>query len=376
MKVLHVTSYYYPHLGGMESAVAQMCRGLTRRGYNISLYTSRDPPGSPSLEYQDGLEIRRFGVIAKPLLNPLTRGILRAILRSDAAIVHSHDEHAFTSNLAVAGRILRDRPLILHCYGELAASSRRERTIVGLYDSTLNRFGYHVADIVIEISPAFIPYVTRKFGISAKKIRIVPNAIDPDNYYPDADPEDFRRQRNLPQGQWVLYVGALIPRKGIQTLIQVLPEIIRENPDVRLLLIGRGPLKSHLLQSISQAGISQHAFFLEGLNQHELSAAYRLARLVVLPTLADVAPNVILEAMLFRRPVVSTNILGIREFFSDAALLVEPRAGYSLKEAILRLLWDAELSLRLGEKGHRLLMNNFRREKRVDEVSKIYNSLL
>ncbi len=376
MKILHVSPYYYPHLGGMESAIAQICGRLSRRDYQISLYTTRDPTGSLSFENQNGLVIRRFEVVAKPLLNPLARGLFRAIMRSDAKIVHAHDEHAFTSNLAVVGRVLRDRPLVLHCHGELAATSRLEQMVVDLYDSTLNRAGYHVADIIIQVSPAFIPHVIRKFGVSAKKIRIIPNAIDPDNYTQNADPEKFRKQKNLPEGKWILYVGSLINRKGIQTLIQVWPEIIKEEPRARLLIVGRGPLKSRLLTSVSEGSLSKCVFFLEGLNHQELSAAYLLSMFVVLPTLADVAPTVILEAMLFRRPVISSDIFGIREFFSDTAILVKPRDMVALTQAILRLIRDEGVATRMGEAAHTLVLKNFLWDERVDAIAKIYDSLM
>jgi glycosyltransferase involved in cell wall biosynthesis len=376
VRILHVSSYYHPHLGGMESTVSQVCNRLTRRGYHIALYTTLDPAWSHSFENQNGLSIRRFRVIAKPLLNPLTRGLFRAIMNSDAEIVHTHDEHAFTSNLAVAGRVLRDRPLILHCYGELAAVSRGEQLIVDLYDSTLNRASYHAADIVIQISPAFVPYVTRKFGVSGKKVRVIPNAIDPANYSSDIDPDEFRKKNSLPDGDWILYVGSLINRKGLQTLIQALPTIVREEPNTRLLVVGRGPLKPQLQDSISRENLSKHVFFLEGLSQRELSAAYKLSKLLVLPTLADVAPTVILEAMFFRRPVVSSDILGIREFFSETALLVKPRDVSMLAEKILRLLRDEELASKLGETGHRLVMKDFQWDERVDAISQIYESLV
>ncbi len=376
MRILHVSSYYYPHLGGMESAVSQICHRLNRRGYEITLYTALDPIGSSQSENENGLNIRRFKVVAKPLLNPFTRGLFRAILKSEARIVHTHDEHAFTSNLAVAGRVLRERPLILHCYGELAAVSRSEQMIVDLYDSTLNLASYHIADIIIQISPAFIPYVARKFGVSAKKIRVVPNAIDPNNYSQNLEPEEFRKGKNLPEGDWILYVGSLINRKGLQTLIQALPRVIRDEPNAHLLIVGRGPLKPQLQDSVMKAHLSKHVFFLEGLTQGELSAAYHLSKLLVLPTLADVAPTVILEAMLFQRPVVSSNILGIREFFSETALLVRPREASTLAEAILRLLEDEELASKLGEEGHRLIVRDFQWEGRVEAITKIYESLL
>lgn len=376
MRILHVSSYFHPHLGGMESAVSQMCGRLTRRGYQISLYTSLDPAWSPISEIENGLNIRRFKVVAEPLLNPLTRGLFREILRSDARIVHTHDEHAFTSNLAVAGRVLRDRPLILHCYGELAAMSRGEQLIVDLYDSTLNRVSYHIADIVIQISPAFVPYVTRKFGVSSKKVRIIPNAIDPADYSYDLKSEEFRKAKNLPEGDWILYVGSLINRKDPQTLIQALPTVLKVEPDTRLLIVGRGPLKPQLQDSVSRANLSRNVFFLEGLSQSEISAAYKLSRLLVLPTLADVAPTVMLEAMFFRRPVVASDILGIREFFSKTALLVKPREVSALAEAILRLLRDEELASKLGEIGHKLVVKDFKWEDRVEAIAQIYESLV
>ena len=360
----------------MESAVSQICSRLTRRGYQISLYTALDPSWSPISENENGLNIRRFKVVAKPLLNPLTRGLFHEIMKSDAEIVHTHDEHAFTSNLSVVARVLRDRPLILHCYGELAAVSKGEQLIVDLYDCTLNRASYHIADIIIQASPAFVPYVTRKFGVSAKKIRVIPNAIDLENYSQSFKPQEFRKANNLPDGNWILFVGSLINRKGVQTLIQALPRVIREEPNTRLLVVGPGPLKPKLQDSVAHANLSKYVFFMETLGQRELSAAYRLSKLFVLPTLADVAPTVILEAMFDRRPVVCSDILGIREFFSESALLVKPRNVSALAEAILRLLRDEELASKLGETGHRLVVKDFQWEKRVEAITKIYESLV
>jgi glycosyltransferase involved in cell wall biosynthesis len=168
----------------------------------------------------------------------------------------------------------------------------------------------------------------------------------------------------------------LINRKNPQALIRILPEIIKEEPQTKLLIVGRGSLKPQLQRLVGHSNLEQHVFFLEGLSQGELSAAYRLSKIFVLPTLADVAPNVILEALLFQRPVVSTRILGIREFFAETALLVEPGDQVGLKEAVLKLLRDKELCLRLSERGHKLLLSSFSLEKRVEEIASIYRSVL
>ena len=80
MRVLQVTSYFYPHIGGLEHYVYNLSKNLVEKGHEVVVCTSNIPE-SMRYETVDGMEIRRFRSLAEPLGNPLTPGMLKSLVQ-------------------------------------------------------------------------------------------------------------------------------------------------------------------------------------------------------------------------------------------------------------------------------------------------------
>jgi glycosyltransferase involved in cell wall biosynthesis len=139
----------------------------------------------------------------------------------------------------------------------------------------------------------------------------------------------------------VLYVGALVPRKGGHDLIDAMAQVASSLPTARLTMVGapENPVFARQLgEQVTRLGLSGRVVFHRYLGQAELAARMARAQLVVLPTLAEGLPRVILEAMAAGTPVLATAVSGIPEVVEDGAtgMLVAPGDVAGLAE---RLCW-------------------------------------
>jgi glycosyltransferase involved in cell wall biosynthesis len=165
----------------------------------------------------------------------------------------------------------------------------------------------------------------------------------------------------------VLCVARLIPKKGVDVLIEACALLADELPGLRAEIVGDGPLAGELLELARKRGIEDRVDFLGALASDEVDAALRRSSLVALPCRIaadgdrDGIPTVLLEAMARGIPVVSTRIGGIPEVVRDRAtgLLVDPDSPRELAGAISSLAGDRSRAESLGAGGRSLIRERF-----------------
>ncbi len=149
----------------------------------------------------------------------------------------------------------------------------------------------------------------------------------------------------------ILYVGNLRGEKGTKYLIQAVASLTKFNKDIKLELLGDGPEKDKLTGMIDDMGLGRH------INMHghitdesRLNSFYRSADMIVLPSLSEGLPKVILEAMANGIPIIATRVGGIPTFIKDGidGLLIPPADTDAIVNAIQRLASDVELRKRLA----------------------------
>jgi glycosyltransferase involved in cell wall biosynthesis len=157
-------------------------------------------------------------------------------------------------------------------------------------------------------------------------------------------------------GAPILFVGRLVEKKGADLAIRALAAARREQPSLRLDLIGDGPLRAELEALVAKLGLDGAASFRGLVEPDEVEAAYSRCSAVVLPCRVagdgdrDGLPTVLLEAMARGLPVVSTRLIGIPELIRDGetGLLAPPEDPDGLGACLVRLRADSELAARLG----------------------------
>ncbi len=179
------------------------------------------------------------------------------------------------------------------------------------------------ADGVIAVSEALKRRMV-EMGVCANKIKVIRNGVDREIFYPH-DRTRMRRRLGLnPNCSVIITVGALVPHKGIDRLIDALALI--RGVDSKLYVFGEGPQRAALESSIKKQGLADRVFLMGHHPQSELAEWYSAADLFCLASHREGCPNAVIEAMACGLPVVAADVSGVAELISkpDYGRLVSP----------------------------------------------------
>lgn len=184
--------------------------------------------------------------------------------------------------------------------------------------------------------------------VAARCINFIPSAVS------EADIH-LRKDTCLAEPIRLLYVGRLVPVKGLKYLFQALKDLVEHDLPLTLWLVGDGYHRPQLESLAADLRISEHVEFRGRIPfGQELFRAYREADIFVLPSLSEGIPKTLLEAMASGLPIVTTRVGGIPDVVKDneTGLLVEPRSPEQLAQAIGSLIRDQNLRRRLISNGY------------------------
>lgn len=167
------------------------------------------------------------------------------------------------------------------------------------------------------------------YGIPAGKVVIIPGGIDLERFAPAADKKEIRRHLKIPEGRMILLtVRDLEPRMGLENLLYAFEEIIRELPDIFLVIGGHGPLKDRLISLSRRLGVERVVRFAGFIPEEDLPDYYRAADIFILPTIELEGFGLItLEALASGVPVLGTAVGGTVE------ILGKLDSGYLFKDS-------------------------------------------
>ncbi len=333
---------------------------------------------------QEGVEVEVLGrgpggVAGPKVLFPLfaVPAMWRALrrFRPDVVQVHESDGGAAALLVAWLAPSLDPRPLLVAL---LQVSYREERRAVrplrgggrllGLPSAAEARFrrfkaplqialGWltaRAADRVLAPSAATAAELRRDYGV--REVAVVPNAMG-------AESAAGRAAGAWPgEAGFLLVVGRLRIRKGVDVLLAALPELRRRHPAVRLLVAGDGEHRPALEQAAADLGLAGAVTFLGRASAAQVRSLLRGAAALVVPSIYEGMPLVVLEAMEEGVPVVASSVSGIPEVVANGCTgwTVPPEDPASLAAALTELLDDPAAARRRGALGRQRLDASFR----------------
>lgn len=238
------------------------------------------------------------------------------------------------------------------------------------------RLKYRLHDRVIAISEG-IAQVKLAEGLSPQRLRVVRSVVDARPYRGAPEKDWFRRTFGLPEDARALAVVAqLIERKGHLVLLEALPPLLQEFPDLHVLFFGKGPLDGRLRDAIRAQGMAGRVR-LAGFRT-DLPRILPCLDLLVHPAYREGLGVSLLQASAAGVPIVACRAGGIPEAVRDGVngLLVQPGDVGSLREAIARLLRDPVLARKLGEAGRELVATEFSPDSMVEGNLAVYREVL
>ncbi len=352
-------------VGGAERHVVDLALALRRKGHEVTVACSAagelsDLLGAANMPHRvllDRLVKRRVSVT-------YTRRLRRLVKEQRFDLVHAHIyASAAASALATLGTGV---PLVVTEHTEGAWQGRRAHLV--------SRLIYRRAHRMIAVSSPIRGRLIERDGVHPKKISLIPNAVIPaSDTSPgtsSALPDEWR------EGPLIGVVARLQPEKGIANFLKAAARISSSCPSARFLVVGDGPLREELLRLVDRLGIRGRVHFLG--HRADARALIGLLDVLVVPSLTEGTPLIVLEAMAGGVPVVASAVGGIPDQVRHGkeGLLVPPADPAALGDAVLELLRDPDRARRLGEAGRRRADSEFAHATMVGRIEAVYGAAL
>jgi glycosyltransferase involved in cell wall biosynthesis len=355
-----ITKHFHPYPGGVETRALELGRYLAARGQEITVLTSREPNTQKTQE-KDKILIRRSTPLLSIFNTLLAPGILYDLLTLDYDLIDLNLPDPLNSIWALIASIIRGKPLIATYHADIIRSGPVYAPFLQLYNPLQHLLLKRCARIIVTSNT----YARESKTLAAhmNKTVVASNFIDPKKYNTRIPREKAREKLGL-QKPTILFVGRLVPYKGLHNLIAAASTL----PDADFLIVGEGPLEKNLKEQAQKIGARNVRF--EGKADTEmLPAYYRAADILALPSVTrqEAFGIVLVEAMASGTPVISTNFSGMPYVIGDSGLLVNPENPGELAAAIRKLLSDENLRVECSIKGLRRVEERFT----VDAVGEI-----
>jgi len=216
-------------------------------------------------------------------------------------------------------------------------------------------------------------------GVKAESIKTIYNGIDTQLFHPgkrESDNVEF-----IPSDRWpiILSTGRFVATKGVDIIIQAIPEVVASFPRALFVFVGGGnfiPYQNYL----ERKGVSSKNFMFRGYvaNFLDMPAVYCSSSVYVAPSIYEPLGIKILEAMSCARPVVATEVGGIPEIITSGhdGILIQPRNGPALAQAIIQILEDRHFAAHLGENARKTVLERFSVEEMAEKTCEFYRRVV
>jgi len=353
--------------GGGERYLESLYDRLDRRMYRFVLICPEDGPFVGRMRDR-GAHVHV--VTLAPLFNPFALWRLVTVLRDErVTLLQTHGARSnfygrIAGWLAVVGRVVSTVHNSIKDY-EVHRGRR------WLYATAL-RLTVPLADRIICVSDATRRDLLEECPVAADRTCTVYNGVDLGSFSFPSQGTTVRAEFANASGPVLLTVARLTEPKGHRFLLEALPGLVREWPALSCLFVGDGEDRESLQLLAKQLGVDQACRFVGGTDA--VAEFYAAADIVVLPSISEGFPFVLLDALAMSRPVVATNVNGVPEIIEDGrtGLLVPPRDPQALEAAIRRLLLDPAAAAQMGRAGRAVVAERFTVEKMIEETVKAY----
>jgi rhamnosyl/mannosyltransferase len=364
MRVTHLGKFYPPVPGGMERVVRELCEGERALGIDSRALVAGTAAGTVH-ETVDGVPVTRAGSILRVGSVWLAPALVRQLSRLETDVLVLHEPNPMA---LLAYAIARPKHrLVLWYHSEVLRPWWRYKLIYAPFLS----FPLRRAARIIVSSPALAEHAAA-LAPHRRRCEVIPFGLD---IQPAPDVESHPSVRAV-RARWsggiALFVGRLVPYKGVDVLLRALREL-----DMAAVVIGDGPLRAALEADAARLGIAARTFFLGSVDDETVSAWYGACDLFVLPsvTRAEAFGLVQLEAMARRKPVISTRLAtGVPWVNVDGVtgLTVPPGDAGALRDALQQLNDDPGLREQMGGAAHERYLAEFSRSRMVDRTQALY----
>ncbi|MCD6418030.1 glycosyltransferase family 4 protein [bacterium] len=392
IKVLHIVTAF-PRSDDEDSMtpwLISLLRGLERRGVKNTVFA----PSYKGLGNQTvfGIDVRRYRYFFRkyedlthdeatpvrlsrkpwyllwvPFMLISGRRALKKLLKEEHFdIVHIH----WPIPMAFVGAPAFDKlPVVFRFYSaEIVLAKRYPKIFSFFLKKYINK-----AD-AISANSSYTASLIKNFR---RDVEVIPDV----NFFPNVTPKFAEPLNNNPKK--ILFVGRIVERKGVKYLIRAMPKVL-SRIDAELIVVGSGAILDELKSTAQDIGVSEKVHFTGVIPADEKEQYYKNCDVFVLPACFDRHGDteglgvVLLEALSYGKPVIASAVGGIVDIVKDghSGLLVPEKDPDALAEAIIRVLTDKELYIKLAKDGYEYAIQKFSPSVVEKAIVDVYEALL
>jgi len=361
---------------------------LLRAGYNVILLTPRKK-GHPDFEVLDGVYVLRvkwpyrIRTFSYPLdILRLFAKSLSFALKYDVRILHVHDL-PYALFVVLLGKLLRRKVVFdmhEHYVGMSEPVLRRRRIgrLLIFYLRLKEMVSCKLATKIITVIEENARRVIG-LGVPTDKVAVVSNTVDTDlldGLGRELAGGEFR-------GKFIIsYVGGFSFHRGLDTLLKALPIVVKRNPNVHLLLVGKGEMEDMLQELAEDLGVRDYVTFTGWVSLDEAMGYVRLSDLGVIPYHSTphtncTVPHKIFQYMYFEKPVLVSDVKPLKRIVEETGCgIVFPAGDYvQLAEKILEVIGRRDVLRKMGKNGRKAVVEKYNWKVEGAKLVKLYHDL-
>ncbi len=371
-------------MGGIARHVYGLAKSLVTIGNDVGVVTL-DFPGVPDYEETEGFKVYRSRTeVGHPnflnwafLFNHfLEKRLAVANNDFDFDLIHIHDWLVAPSGIGF--KHFLSKPLVCTMHSTEHGRSSLHDPDSYMIDG-MEWWACYEAGRIIVTSNSMKGEICGHFNVPHENVDVIPNAVEVEKYHTDVDRRAVRRRFGVGDHEkLVLYVGRLVPQKGVEYLIRAMPRISWRFPEAKFVIVGEGWMRGHLEWLADQSGQRWRTNFTGFISDEDLIALTKGADVMVVPSVYEPFGIVALEGMAAGVPVVASQVGGLAEVVEHdkTGVWAYPRSPDSIAWGVERVLSDTGYRDWLVKNATEAVKSRFSWEAVAKQTVEVYKRVL
>ncbi|WP_407357223.1 glycosyltransferase family 4 protein [Methanolobus sp. WCC5] len=341
---------------------------ILNQGHEIHLLTYKPPT-----KQIDGVDIHIVGSLFNNLYLAFPFRhfkIMRIIKKIKPDVVHAH----FITKFGFHGALLGFHPLVVSAWGSDVLIIPNNSRLLWRF----TKFSLEKADIIHAVSEYMAEEITSSFGISKSNIKICPFGIDTKRFNLEIDSSTslIREQLGWERNPIIISARNFEPVYNIECLIDAIPLVIKEVPDTKFILLGKGTLETKLKRMVDKLDISNNVKFIEYVPNEELKQYFSCGSVYVSTSLSDSLGISNLEAMACGLPVILAEISITKELKRNGLVfdIYPPKDSTVLAKKIINAIENIEVADH--KSNFAIITKEYNWEENMKEMENLYFELI
>lgn len=362
MKILQVYPHFANCKGGVERYIDGLSTNLSRKGHSVTIIPLEENSYRLLCNH---VELKKSNVISR----------LSTILCEDFDVIHTHGFRVPYSALMGLIRKVRHDRVIMTVHTFFPSYSTFDYMAKCGYDITIGK-------AILKTFNGFITLhndLSRQLqvlGVQKERIFCIPNSVDFNRFHEVPSENEFIEKIGIsPQEDIILFVGRIDWQKGLDTTVKEFAKVYKKNKNAVLIIIGKDfGYKDQLQEVARRSGVYSRVIFTGVVSDKILYSAYKAAKVLIMTSIYEGLPTVLLEAMALGLPVISTPLKGVSEVLSahDGVIWCQKD---QFADKICEILSSDTLRKDLSIGARAAVRRDFDWDKNANKILEVYTSV-